>query len=375
MTETKTTQISRDSDKVDRVSSSLSSIYTQNLPDILTQLGISLAISTYQAGKIILVRAENGIITTEFQNFDKPMGIAVHKDRLTIGGQNSVWYYQNMPELDAGFSPEGDYDTSYLPRKIHITGDIDIHEMAWGQAGLWVVNTKFGSLCTLDSNHNFTPHWRPHFLTASSPEDRCHLNGLAMGNGQPKYVTALGETNTAGGWRNNKRDGGIVMDVETNHILARGLSMPHSPRLYNGKLWLLESGEGRLGWYDPNGLTNGGYAYNTLETVAKLPGFTRGLDFAGSLAFIGLSQVRNSAVFSGIPLMERTEERASGVWVVDIYTGETVAFLRFEGDIQEIFAVQVLRTSTPQILEVADYIVPVQKSSVDTTFTVKKHVV
>ncbi|MCI0356178.1 MAG: TIGR03032 family protein, partial [Acidobacteria bacterium] len=188
------------------------------------------------------------------------------------------------------------------------------------------------------------PRWRPPFVSAYAPEDRCHLNGLALVDGRPKYVTALGETDTAGGWRTNKRSGGILMDTETNEILLRGLSMPHSPRWYQNRLWFLESGQGSLAVAD---LEQG-----TWRTVAELPGFTRGIDFLGSLAFIGLSQVRESATFSGIPLVERLRERTCGVWVVHIESGETLGFLRFEAGVQEIFAVQVLPgLRFPEILE------------------------
>jgi uncharacterized protein (TIGR03032 family) len=335
----------------------LRSVYTSSLPEILSQFGISLAVSTYQAGKVILVRNDNGVINTHFRNFHKPMGIAADHGRLTIGGANTVWYYRNMPAVAPKVQPAGKHDACYLPREIHVTGDIDIHEMAYdGQGQLWVVNTKFCTLCTLDPDHSFNPVWRPHFVTALATEDRCHLNGLAMVGGRPKYVTALGETDTPGGWRENKKDGGILMDVETNKVLLRGLSMPHSPRWYADRLWLLESGEGSLGWVD-------GQTWEW-HTVCRLPGFTRGISFLGPLAFVGLSQVRESAVFSGIPLVEWLEERICGVWVVNVQTGQTAAFLRFEEGVQEIFAVQILPARFPEMLEWQDqllmnsYVVP-----------------
>ena len=322
----------------------LRSVYTNNLPAILDHFGISLVVSTYQAGKVILVRQDGGGINTHFRDFHKPMGLAVDGQRLTVGGQNTVWYYRNMPAVAPKLEPKGKHDAAYLPRRIHVTGDIDIHELAWGrQDDLWIVNTRFCCLCTLDPDHSFTPHWRPHFVSGLAPEDRCHLNGLAMVNGKPKYVTALGETDTVGGWRENKRSGGILMDVDKNEILLRGLSMPHSPRLWAGRLWFLESGQGALSYADlPN---------QTWHTVAQLPGFTRGIDFAGPLAFIGLSQVRETAVFSGIPLVERLQERTCGVWVVNVQSGETVAFLRFEEGVQEIFAVQIVPSRFPEMLE------------------------
>ncbi|MBX2999492.1 MAG: TIGR03032 family protein [Caldilineaceae bacterium] len=338
-------------------SNPLRSVYTQNLPAILDHFGISLVVSTYQAGKVILVRNDGGTINTHFRNLHRPMGIAVDGQRLTVGGQNTVWYYRNMPALAPKLEPKGKHDAAYIPRQIHVTGDIDIHEMAWGRQDLWIVNTKFSTLCTLDPDHSFTPRWRPHFVSALTPEDRCHLNGLCMVDGQPRYVTALGETDTAGGWRANKRDGGLLMDVQKNEVLLRGISMPHSPRLHNGHFWLLESGQGALSRVD--------LAEKSWQTVAQLPGFTRGLDFAGPIAFIGLSQVRESAVFSDFPLVERLQERICGVWAVNTQNGEVLGFLRFETGVQEIFAVQVLWHSRfPEMLEFGDklintsYVVP-----------------
>lgn len=330
----------------------LSSVFTSSFGNILKQLGLSLLVSTYQAGKVILVRydGESESVNTHFRDFEKPMGMAVKGQRLTIGGQKLVSFLRNMPAVAQKLQPVGKHDACYLPRRIHVTGDIDIHEMAWGedergQDELWLVNTRFSCLCTLDDDHSFFPRWRPHFVTAYAPQDRCHLNGLALRNGRPNYVTALGESDRASGWRENKADGGILMDVERNEVLLRGLSMPHSPRWYKDRLWFLESGKGTLASVD---LKNKRH-----QAVTSLPGFTRGLDFYGPLAFIGLSQVRESVTFSGIPLIERLgEERTCGVWVVNIQTGQVIAFLRFETGVQEIFAVQLLpNTRFPDILQ------------------------
>ena len=187
---------------------------------------------------------------------------------------------------------------------------------------------------TLDHRYSFVPRWRPPFVNAYGMSDRCHLNGLGIRDQRPRYVTALGETDSPNGWRANKASGGILMDIASNEILYRGLSMPHSPRWYRDKLWVLESGKGTLAWLD--------LKTDQLNTVTQLPGFTRGLDFYGDFAFIGLSQVRESAVFSGIPLTEALTERICGIWVVNIVSGKTVAFLRFQDAVQEIFSVSVL---------------------------------
>jgi uncharacterized protein (TIGR03032 family) len=234
-----------------------------------------------------------------------------------------------------------------LPRTTHWTGDIQIHEMAWvgrgNQAELVFVNTRFSCLCRRSNIYCFEPIWRPSFVTSYVPGDCCHLNGLGLREGQIRYVTALGQTSEPAGWRENKKDGGILIDLESGEIVTRGLSMPHSPRWYNDRLWLLESGTGGFGFIDPQ---SGKY-----ESIASLPGFTRGLTFVGPLAFIGLSQVRESAVFGGVPIAERAlEERTCGVWVINIESGETVAFVKFEDAVQEIFAVETVPARYPELV-------------------------
>ncbi|MBP0001288.1 MAG: TIGR03032 family protein [Cyanobacteria bacterium SID2] len=321
----------------------LRSVHTTNFPQILKQLGISLVVSTYQAGKLIVLRADGDTLNTHFRVFDKPMGVAVDREKLAIGSAYHLWELRNVPPVSERLEPPGKHDACYLPRKLHVTGDIDIHEMAYTSKALWFINTRFSCLCTLDSVHSFVPRWRPPFVSAYELTDRCHLNGLGLRDDRPRYVTALGATDSAEGWRKNKANGGILMDIETDEILVRGLSMPHSPRWYLDRLWVLESGCGSLATVDlPTG---------QLATVAELPGFTRGIDFYGDLAFIGLSQIRETAIFSGIPIA-RQAERYCGVWVVNIMTGETVAFLRFEDAVREIFAVQVLPgIRFPEVIE------------------------
>ena len=320
----------------------LRSVHTATFPQLLEQFGVSLLVTTYQAGKLIVVRAQDGVLNTHFRNFESPMGLAYLGGRLAIGTKCHVWEYHNLPAVAAKLEPAGRHDACFLARASQVTGDIRVHEIAWASDELWIVNTRFSCLCTLDGLHSFVPRWRPPFVSALAPDDRCHLNGLAVLDGRPQYVTCLGQTDTANGWRENRARGGCLLEVRTGAVLLDGLSMPHSPRFHNHQLWLLESGVGSLARLD---LFSG-----RLETVAELPGFTRGLDFHGQLAFIGLSQVRESAAFSGIPLTERLRERICGVWVVDVSNGQTVAFLRFESGVQEIFAVQVLPVRFPEVI-------------------------
>jgi uncharacterized protein (TIGR03032 family) len=315
----------------------LRAIHTANFPALLRRLGASLLVTTYQAGKLVMVRDEGDRLNTHFRGFPAPMGLALGGRRLAVGTTTQVWEFVDVPAVTTKLDPPGRHDACFLPRASHFTGNIQGHEMAWGTGGeLWVVNTRFSCLSTLDRAASFTPRWRPPFVSALEPTDRCHLNGLAMVDGRPRHVTALGETDEPAGWRADKARGGILMDVATGEVITRGLSMPHSPRWYAGRLWVCESGAGTLGYVDAQ---TGRY-----QPIAEVPGFTRGLDFTGGLAFVGLSQVRESAVFSGIPITERLDEdgRTCGVCVVELATGNVVALLRFETAVQEVFAVTVL---------------------------------
>jgi len=322
----------------------LHSQHTTTFPDLLKQAGVSLIVSTYQAGKLILLRANDESLNTHFVGLDKPMGVAFNGNRLSVGSGAQVIDYFNMPNVGAKIEPVDTHDSAFLPRRTHVTGDIDIHEMGFDENNeLWIVNTKMSCLCTLDINHSIVPRWRPPFISGYDLTDRCHLNGLGMRDGKPKYVSALGTSDKPGGWRENKAFGGIIMDIDDNRIIAEGLSMPHSPRWYRDKLWVLESGAGQLITVDE---TTG-----EKTVVAQVPGFCRGIDFIERYALIGLSEVRETAVFAGLPLTEREQERKCGVWIVDIETGETVGFLVFSDGVQEIFSVQLVPWRYPALLD------------------------
>ncbi|MEA2417191.1 MAG: hypothetical protein QOI58_3848 [Thermoanaerobaculia bacterium] len=337
------------------------SVSTQSFPDLLRHLGISLLVSTYQSGRLILVRAESTTtLNTHFRRFANPMGIAVGNGRVALGTEREVWEFRNMPAVAAKLEPAGKHDACFMPRKIHVTGDIRIHEIGFAAGELWMVNTRLSALCTLDADSTFVPQWRPPFITRLAAEDRCHLNGMAIIDDCVRFVTALGVADTPGGWRENKARGGVLLDVPSGEIVLHGLSMPHSPRRYGDHFFILESGKGSIAAAD--------LATGRVDTIAELPGFTRGLAFAGPFAFVGLSQMRESKFFSGIPLTERVAELECGVYAIDLRNGAIAAFLRFEGDVRELFDVQVLHGAVyPELLELnsplvaASYSVPDDK--------------
>lgn len=328
----------------------LASVHTSNFAQVLRHFRSSLAVSTYQAGKLVLLRADGDAVNTHFRAFNRPMGMAADSERLALGAFMEIAEFRNMPAVAPRLQDPPRHDAVFLARRGHITGNIDIHEMAWdGDGELWFVNTLFSCLCTLDSKSSFVPRWRPSFVSHYAPEDRCHLNGLAMRDGKPRYVTSLGRANTPSGWRENKRNGGLLIDLEGERVLCDDLSMPHSPRWYEGKLWVLESGRGALVQVDPES--------GQRRDVGRVPGFARGMDFLGPLAFIGLSQLRASNPFTDIPITDDNSERLSGVWAVNIDNGNTVAFLKFTGGVEEIFAVQALRGAQfPEILSEEEYL-------------------
>jgi uncharacterized protein (TIGR03032 family) len=301
---------------------------------LLSKLNATLLVTTYQANKLLVVRAAGGGLSTLVRTFERPMGLAVDARHIALGTRNQVWLLRNAPDIAPRIEPAGQHDACYLPRSCDVTGDIAVHELAWAGDELWLVNTRFSCLCTLDPDYSFVPRWRPPFVSALAAEDRCHLNGLALVDGRPKYVTALGATDTPGGWRADKPHGGCLIDVLSSEIIGRGLSMPHSPRWHDGRLWLLDSGTGQLVQIDPGD--------GRRQGVVELPGFARGLAFAGPFAFVGLSKIRATSGMDGVPLAERQHELKCGVAVVDFLRGQLVALLEFQTAVEEIFDVQLL---------------------------------
>jgi uncharacterized protein (TIGR03032 family) len=317
--------------------------HTGSFAEFLRKAGVSLVVSTYQAGQLVLVRAQEQGANTHFIPMQKPMGIAVDGGtRLSVGDAHRIEFFRNLPAVGEKIAA-GQHDAAYLHRATHVTGDIDIHEMGYAADGeLWLVNTRMSCLCTLASDSSIVPRWKPPFITRYDLLDRCHLNGLGFRDGKPRYASMLGHGDEPGSWRRDKASAGRIMDITDDSLVVDGLCMPHSPRWYRDTLWFLASGEGCLKRLDGDG---------KVVTVAELPGFTRGLAFFGRYALIGLSQVRETAVFSGLPLTGRVSERHCGVYLVDIEAGVIVGLLKFVGDVHEIFDVQLLAHRAPALVE------------------------
>jgi uncharacterized protein (TIGR03032 family) len=310
--------------------------HSHDLADLLDRLQASLLISTYQAGKLVMLGSHRNQLAFSFHNFDRPMGIAIDPTahNMAVAAKDKVWFLRNVRDVAPQIEPAGSHEACWLTRSAHLTGEIQAHEMAFSGKELWIVNTLFSCLCTLHPQYSFMPRWRPPFISALAPEDRCHLNGLAMADGKPKYVTAMAESDTAEGWRPNKVETGCLIDVEANEIVARGFAMPHSPRIHLGHVWLLDSGRGALVHVDPS---NG-----RVDTVARFPGYARGLALIDDLAFVGLSKIRETSTFGGVPIAENREHLKCGVGVVNWKTGELVGQFEFTSGVDEIFDVSLM---------------------------------
>lgn len=314
----------------------------------LAEQETSLAFSTYQTGKLFLIGTQpSGNLSVFERTFNRCMGLYASEDGRSIYMSSLYQLWRFEPAFGRGQDYEG-YDCMYIPRVGYTTGDIDIHDIALTAQNQPVfVSTLFSCLATPSETHSFKPIWKPEFISKLAAEDRCHLNGLAMVDGQPRYVTSVSRSDVSDGWREHRRDGGILMDVESGEYLVEGLSMPHSPRWYRDKLWLLDSGTGYFGYVDLN--------IGRFEKVAFCPGFLRGLAFINHFAVVGLSLPRHNRTFQGLDLDDNLSNKhvsaRCGLQVIDLDTGDVVHGLRIEGIVEELYDVVVLKgIRTPMAL-------------------------
>ncbi len=303
----------------------------------LAEQNVSLACTTYQTGKLLLFgRKPDGGLGVFERNFTRCMGLWGEGQTLWLSSQFQLWRLENI--LRPGEVYQG-HDRLYVPKAGHTTGDLDIHDIVIESSGRLVfVATGFGCLATLNQRYSFTPLWRPGFLSKLAAEDRCHLNGLALEDGHCRYVTAVSTSDVVDSWRDRRRDGGVVLEVPASRVVAEGLSMPHSPRLHRGELWLLNSGTGFLGKIDRQS--------GRFEPVTFCPGYLRGLAFVGDYAVVGLSRPRHDKTFGGLALDKELIERDSparcGLHVIDLRTGDVAHWVRLEGMVSELYDVVAL---------------------------------
>lgn len=301
----------------------------------------SIAFSSYQSGLLYMLGVQPcGGAHLHQSGQPKPMGLSFNSNgQLTMTGAFHVIRFENV--LAPHERVNNMFDACFVPRRTHFTGALDAHDIGLDAEGEPVfVNTRFNCIANTDARHSFKPVWQPPFISSLVNEDRCHLNGLAMDGAEPAYATAVSKSDTIDGWRDRRADGGVVIDIRKNEIVCEGLSMPHSPRLHNGELWVLNSGTGELGVVA--GLNKG---KGTFEPRAFCPGFLRGLSFFGNYAFVGLSKPRYKR-FEGLELDARLKQADSepwcGVQIIDLSNGSCVDWFRIDGHVGELYDVEVL---------------------------------
>lgn len=332
-------------DSTTNVQPKLEMVGSRQFNSWLAEQSVSLGFTTYQSGKLFLIGLQaDGRLSIFERTFNRCMGLWADGQTMWMTSLFQLWRFENVlqPGQFTGAPGAADFDRLYVPNVGYTTGDLDLHDVAVDRNGRVVfVNTLFGCLATVSSTNSFSPLWKPPFISQLAAEDRCHLNGMAMVDGMPRYVTAVSQSDVVDGWRDRRRDGGCVVDVAANQIITTGLSMPHSPRVHPshpGKLWLLNSGAGEFGYVD--------LATGKFEPTTFCPGYTRGLAFVGNYAVVGLSRCRDNRTFTGLSLDDNLKNKGAearcGLHVIDMRTGDTVHWLRIEGVVKELYDVVAL---------------------------------
>lgn len=306
----------------------------------LNEMGGSLAFSTYQSARMFFLFADEKAETVAQERIvGSAMGLAINEHALWISNKEQVWRFSNVGPARI---KDEEWQAVYMPRKGYFLGGCDTHDIVpravFKGKGyeLAFVNTAYSCIAAIDPHYGFHPIWKPEFITALSPEDRCHLNGMGTRDGELAYATLCGRFDTPIGWKEVKNGGGMVVDIRTDEVLCEGLSMPHSPRWHNDKLWLLNSGDGDFGYLDGE----------RFVPVCMCPGFARGLTFVGNYAVIGLSKLRDNFFATGMSLKGRLETenilQRCGLIVVDLTTGKIVHWMSIQGVVTELYDVAFL---------------------------------
>lgn len=312
--------------------------FSGDFRDWLASQNLSVALTTYEGAKLIIIGPGlNGGTTVTERNFERCMAVTVEDHRhIWISTHHQIWKLENG--IKPGRHLDG-WDRVYLPRTSHITGGVDIHDLAIGKGGaLYGVVTQYNCIAQIGgARGSFSPVWKPSFISEVIAEDRCHLNGFCLERGVPAYATIVGVSNALNGWRAHRHDGGAIIDTRSNQTVASGLAMPHTPRLHQGKLWFLEAARGWFCSIEP--------ATGKVERLLWRPGFLRGLRFHGDYAFICSSKPRDET-FKGLPLddelCKRNQEARCAVDIIDLKSMTVLHSLEITGHVKELYDVAVL---------------------------------
>ena len=300
--------------------------HSDGFVDWLLERNVGLAFTTLQGGMVFLigVNAESSIAMVG-RAFGPCYGVHAIGNSLFVATRFQIWRLENR--LGAG-ETVADYDKLFIPQAAYTTGEVQAMDIAIERSGrVLFANPLFSCVAEVSDIYSFVPVWRPPFVSALAAEDRCHLNGLAIDAGVLRYATALAPENVAKGWRARRTDGGVLIDTGANEVISSGLSLPHAPRIYRDRLWLLESGSGHFGFVDRDD--------GRFEPVTLCPGFLRGLAFVDGFAIATISQPRQHADFEALPIAAALEKSNAqpqcALVVIDLESGNLIHWLRIDG--------------------------------------------
>lgn len=312
---------------------------TRHFTNWMAAQQVSLMFTTYEAGKLFSLGLQSdGRLSVFERTMPRCMGMFASADAKTVY-YSTLYQIWRMEQVNRQEKSYQGYDGVYLPQSCTVTGDVDAHDIVVSDSGdVYFVNTLLSCVAKTSDEFSFEPFWKPPFISRLAAEDRCHLNGLGLRDGVPRYVTSVSQTDVNSGWRENRRDGGVVVDMSNEEVIADGLSMPHSPRWYDDKLWLLNSGKGEVGFVD--------VATGRFEPVAFCPGYARGMALVGDYAVVGLSEPRGNRAFNGLELQgllaDKKVSPRCGLQIVNLRTGDVEHSLEISGVVSELYDVVAL---------------------------------
>ena len=250
----------------------------------------------------VLSRGESGpVLNTHFRGLHAPMGLPGNPAGCLAGNQDGVFEFHDMPAVSARKIKPADPPMSTMRlfcrasardrRRADSRDDLGSRAgpaRPRGNCRICGLSTRgFPPWRARSRMYSFIPRWKPPFITALAPEDRCHLNGFCLRDGKLRYVTALRATDSPGrlalkAGRGNSHGDSLGRD----HGERPGSSMPHSPR-----------------WLQRADVVLGKRQRRDRDHRSEERKIPRGLppawlharfDFAGPHAFVGLSQVRET---------------------------------------------------------------------------------
>ena len=378
--ETKTSASDAESEKEDKFGlidiSKLNFEFDRYFLNWLKQNKVGLIVCSYKSNAIFSMgsapntKTGQDMLSLWITNSMRPMGATYDQEQkqLWIGGCLQLWQYHNQGKRKTDRDTMPDFDAHFVPRTMHTINDIDIHDVVIdGEGNPYFVSALFCCICIPSNVGSFKVFWRPPWVSKTAAEDRCHLNGLCMRGGKPRYVTSVARSDIRGGWREHRNKGGIVWDIIENKLICKNLSMPHSPRFHNGKLWLLESGTGYFGYVDFSKIeedvdSKKKEKYHPFVRKVFLPSYIRGITFVGDrYAVVGGSQDRHEQTFQGLALSENLEDKGisetkCGLYVIDLESFDVVHQFEFKGtQVKEIYDVTVIPDVKRPIISELDF--------------------